>query len=195
MKRSFPIVEKLNLANNTVSDIIRHYKSEDRIFSLKQTEHPRAVNEREERFIINQVKKNPKISVPKLKGVTFASKFILKENCFWKDSNKELKSENLSVTVKCCGGLVMVWSHISSQGVGELSFIEDIIGVRRTFKFYQDNDPKHTAKIVQEWMLYSCPKVIKTAAQSPDLNLIENVWHYLDTKPFAVYDRSERMSY
>lgn len=120
----------------------------------------------------------------------------------WRKVNEALKCENLRPTVKHGGGSVMVWGCISSEGVGKLVFIEGIMnktyylnllkenlrssakdmGILHTFKFYQDNDPKHTAKIVQEWMLYNCPKIIKTPAQSPDLNAIENVWHFLETQ-------------
>ncbi|GFW56810.1 DDE_3 domain-containing protein [Trichonephila clavipes] len=32
------------------------------------------------------------------------------------------------------------------------------------------------------WVLYHCPSVIKTPAQSPDLNLIEHEWDYLPQK-------------
>ncbi|GBO30683.1 hypothetical protein AVEN_211102-1 [Araneus ventricosus] len=54
--------------------------------------------------------------------------------------------------------------------------------ISRHFKLYQDNDPKHTADICKLWVLYHCPAVIKTLAQSPDLNPIEHVWDYLQQK-------------
>lgn len=93
-----------------------------------------------------------------------------------------------------------VWGCISTSGVGELVFIEDILdknkyldllkqnliksatkmNIANHFKFYQDNDPKHKARIVQEWLLYNCPKVLHPPPQSPDLNPIENLWDELD---------------
>ncbi|GFT31727.1 transposable element Tcb1 transposase [Trichonephila clavipes] len=32
------------------------------------------------------------------------------------------------------------------------------------------------------WVLYHCPSVIKSPAQSPDINPIEHVWDYLQQK-------------
>ncbi len=36
--------------------------------------------------------------------------------------------------------------------------------------------------LVKEWLLYNCPKVIATPAQSPDLNPIGNCWEGLNTR-------------
>ncbi|GBO05172.1 hypothetical protein AVEN_45367-1 [Araneus ventricosus] len=59
---------------------------------------------------------------------------------------------------------------------------ESNLGISRHFKLYQDNDPKHTADICKLWVLYHCPSVIKTPAQNPELNPIENGWDYLQQK-------------
>lgn len=114
----------------------------------------------------------------------------------WRKPNTELQNKYLRATVKHGGGSVMVWGCVSAAGVGNLHFIEGImdqnvylnilkqnlmpstekLGIRESFKFYQDNDPKHKAHKIRNWLLYNCPKVFETPPQSPDLNIIENIW-------------------
>ena len=70
---------------------------------------------------------------------------------------------------------LMVRNYISSKGVGKLVFIDGILNknkylsilkdnliksannmnIRDNFKFYQDNDPKHKSRIVQEYLQLS----------------------------------------
>ena len=51
---------------------------------------------------------------------------------------------------------------------------------RRTLDYVQDSDPKHTAKLTQDWLRTHVPEYITAAQQwaprSPDLNPIENIW-------------------
>lgn len=94
----------------------------------------------------------------------------------------------------------MVWGCMSYFGVGKLTFIDTtmdqyiymnilrfqllpsacVMGIKDTFSFYQDNDPKHKAKSVQEWLTANCSNVLQTPPQSPDLNPIENLWSFLE---------------
>ncbi|KAL1497932.1 hypothetical protein ABEB36_008812 [Hypothenemus hampei] len=116
----------------------------------------------------------------------------------WRKPNEALK-QHLRATVKHGGGSVMVWGCMTAKGPGFLHFIDGIMDqnmyleilkgnvkqsaqkleIEETFYFYQDNDPKHKAQKVRSWLLYNCPKVIETPPQSPDLNVIENLWSQL----------------
>lgn len=58
----------------------------------------------------------------------------------------------------------------------------DNLGIRNSFTFYQDNDPKHKALISQTWLIYNCPHVMETPPQSPDINPIENLWGELEKR-------------
>ena len=60
------IAEMLNMKKSTVSDIIVRFRDEDRIHLMPQSGRPRAFTPREESLIVRKVKKNPRISAPKL---------------------------------------------------------------------------------------------------------------------------------
>lgn len=110
----------------------------------------------------------------------------------WKRQGESLQPRDYIQTIKHNGGNIKVWGCFSANGVGPifkidgimdknmyLSILKDKLAETIDFMpypnnevtFQHDNDPKHTAKIVQSWL--------KEQAQSPDLNPIENLWSYL----------------
>ena len=56
------------------------------------------------------------------------------------------------------------------------------MGILDTFKFDQNNYPKHTAYITRSWLLYNGPKVLNQPPQSPDLNITDNLWDELEKR-------------
>ena len=97
----------------------------------------------------------------------------------------------------------MVWGCISEHGVGRLIRItgtmraHDYIqilhdGLLGTFRdrhmsqghyiFQHDNDPKHQAKLTRAWLRDHHLLVLPWPPKSPDMNIIEHVWAYIDKR-------------
>lgn len=62
----------LEMKTNTVGDIIRRFRNEGRIASIRQTGRPKKLTPREETEIVRKIKINPRLSAPQLTAELFA---------------------------------------------------------------------------------------------------------------------------
>jgi len=121
----------------------------------------------------------------------------------WRKPQERLDPRYTKKKIKHGGRKVTIWGIITARGVGRIVRIEgnltkelyceiledDVLGTYREFRmkphafyFQQDNDPKHTAKIVHAWFEKNDVDLLPWPPNSPDINIIENLWDHLDRK-------------
>ena len=120
----------------------------------------------------------------------------------WRSTMEEYHPKRTVPTVKHNGESGMVWPCFSRSGVGDLSFIEGNIdrflyreilrkdllqscqklGLENSFVFQHDNDSKHTAGLVKDWLKQKKIETLNWSPFSPDMNSIEHLWDELERR-------------
>lgn len=104
----------------------------------------------------------------------------------WQKKGEAFNPKNTVPTVKHGGGNIMFWGCFSANGPGNLVKVDGImrkehyvkileeniwqsaekLGLGQHWTFQQDNDPKHTAKVVKKWFLENDVNVAQSESGS-----------------------------
>jgi hypothetical protein len=113
-----------------------------------------------------------------------------------RSKDEAFQADCIKRTVKFPKG-VMIWGCMSAKGLGNFEFIDGIVNADKyqkiltnsllpsinklhaeeNFIFQQDRASCHTAKSTQKWLSEKGITVLSWPSSSPDLKIIETLWH------------------
>ena len=119
----------------------------------------------------------------------------------WRKPEQHWDPQFMKKKVKYGNGKVVVWGMITPYGVGCIVQIKGNLNkefyceilpdnLLDTYQdlgldyhdcyFQQDNNPKHTSKLAQAWFHKNHVDLLPWPPNSPDINIIENLWDHLE---------------